>query len=50
MFPKSLSFSKKQTNKQTMYYDQHTARWILLKKKKKNSACVVIYLKLYNFY
>lgn len=39
MFPKSLSFSKKQT----MYYDQHTAGWILLKKK--NSACVVIYLK-----
>lgn len=38
MFPKSLSFSKKQT----MYYDQHTARWILLET---NSACVVIYLK-----
>lgn len=31
MFPKSLSFSKKQT----MYYDQHAARWILLEKKKK---------------
>lgn len=46
MFPKSLSFSKKQT----MYYDQHAARGILLEKKKKNSACVVIYLKLYNFY
>lgn len=49
MFPKSLSFSKKQT----MYYDQHTARWILLEKKnkkKQNSACVVIYLKLYNCY
>lgn len=40
MFPKSLSFSKKQT----MYYDQDESYW------KKNSACVVIYLKLYNCY
>lgn len=45
MFPKSLSFSKK-TNKQCIMTNtqQDESYW------KKNSACVVIYLKLYNFY
>lgn len=45
MFPKSLSFSKKQTN---------NVLWPTRSKMnptgKKNSACVVIYLKLYNCY
>lgn len=48
MFPKSLSFSKKKQTNNVLWPTR--SKMNPTGKKKKNSACVVIYLKLYNFY